>query len=161
VNPRFPVATFRDDGYIHTMIPVWTLLCTLTLGGGHPIESICEKVAPGPPNGMWARSNNQTTAVVVIHGFYLHLKDKSVSKAALRPWQQPDSPLIKELGKSADVYVFAYGQNATIDGVVAGSKLGEDIAHLRRLGYKEVILVGHSAGGLIARHFVEDHPDAG
>jgi pimeloyl-ACP methyl ester carboxylesterase len=29
------------------------------------------------------------------------------------------------------------------------------------MGYKEVVVVGHSAGGLLARHLVEDCPDVG
>jgi pimeloyl-ACP methyl ester carboxylesterase len=32
---------------------------------------------------------------------------------------------------------------------------------VRRLGYRELVLLGHSAGGLLAREFVEDHPEAG
>ncbi len=29
------------------------------------------------------------------------------------------------------------------------------------MGYRSVVVVGHSAGGIVARHFVEDDPDAG
>src|SRR5262249_11027470 len=32
---------------------------------------------------------------------------------------------------------------------------------VKDLGYSEVIVLGHSAGGLLARHFVEEHPRAG
>ncbi len=32
---------------------------------------------------------------------------------------------------------------------------------LKKVGYREIILVGHSAGGLIARQIVEDHDDIG
>jgi pimeloyl-ACP methyl ester carboxylesterase len=35
------------------------------------------------------------------------------------------------------------------------------VTRLKKLGYSEIVLVGHSAGGLIARHLVEDYPDAG
>jgi pimeloyl-ACP methyl ester carboxylesterase len=138
-----------------------TLFCTLTLAGSPAVESTCHQVAPLSTGAKWTRSADQTQAIVLIHGFYLHFKDKSVPKAALRPWQHADSALVKELGKSADVFVFAYGQNAPVDIIVKNSQLRDNIAQLRKLGYKEIVLVGHSAGGLIARHFVEDHPDAG
>jgi pimeloyl-ACP methyl ester carboxylesterase len=32
---------------------------------------------------------------------------------------------------------------------------------LKELGYREIVLVGHSAGGLLARQFVEDHAKSG
>src|SRR5262249_37157965 len=32
---------------------------------------------------------------------------------------------------------------------------------LKELGYPEIILLGHSAGGIVAREFVEDNPRAG
>jgi hypothetical protein len=142
------------------MLSHLTLLCTLTLAGAPAVESTCLQVAPH--NGAkWARSDKQTQAVVLIHGFYLHLKDKTVPKAAFRPWQNADGPVVKELSKSADVFIFAYGQNAPVDGIVKQSQLSDNIAQLRKLGYQEIVLVGHSAGGLIARNFVEDYPDAG
>src|SRR4051812_32005146 len=116
---------------------LYSLTVFLTLAiGGPPVESICLQVAPVPPNNMWLRSPNQTRAVVLIHGFYLHLKDKNVSKAALRPWQHADAPLVKELGKTADVFVFAYGQNGSVDAVVEDSNLANDMAQLRKLGYR-------------------------
>jgi hypothetical protein len=138
-----------------------TLLCTLTIGGGPAVESFCHQIVPHATGAKWTRSADQTRAIVLIHGFYIHITNKSVPKAALRPWQHADSALVKELGKSADVFVFAYGQNAPVDVIVKDSQLRDNIAQLRKLGYKEIVLVGHSAGGLIARHFVEDHPDAG
>jgi pimeloyl-ACP methyl ester carboxylesterase len=39
--------------------------------------------------------------------------------------------------------------------------LSEHVRRLKAAGYQEIILVGHSAGGLLARYFVEDHPHAG
>src|SRR5262249_34835333 len=61
----------------------------------------------------------------------------------------------------ADVFAYSYGQNACLDDVVKGGGLADAVARLRKLGYKEVVLLGHSAGGLLARQFVEDNPDAG
>ena len=143
------------------MLASLSLLCTLAFSGDPGVESICQQAAPVSANGKWTRSPNQTRAVLLIQGFHYHLTNKSVPKAELRPWQKSDSPLVKELAKNADVFVFAYGQNVALDIVVKESKLRESVAQLRKLGYTEIVLVGHSAGGLIARHFVEDHPDAG
>lgn len=141
------------------MHSAFALTLALTLTGSPAVESVCLQVAP--INVKWARSPNQPRAVLLIHGFHYHLRDSSVPKAEFRPWQKADSALVKELSKNADVYVFAYGQNVTIDTIVKESKLTASIAELRKLGYKDIVLVGHSAGGLIARQFVEDHPDAG
>jgi len=143
------------------MLPTLTLACTMAFGGAPAVESICQQAFTGTAHAKWTRTPNQTQAVVLLHGFHYHVIDKNVPKAELRPWQKANSPIIKELSKNADVYVFAYGQNAPIDTIVKDSKLSPSIAELRKMGYKEVVLMGHSAGGLIARHFVEDNPDAG
>ena len=143
------------------MLASLSLLCTLVFSGDAGVESICQQAAPVSANGKWTRSPNQTRAVLLIQGFHYHLTNKSVPKAELRPWQKSDSPLVKELAKNADVFAFAYGQNVALDVIVKESKLRESVAQLRKLGYAEIVLVGHSAGGLIARHFVEDHPDSG
>jgi pimeloyl-ACP methyl ester carboxylesterase len=137
------------------------VLCLLVLAPAPAVESKFVQVAPVAEGGKWVRSPAQTRAVVLIHGFTLHVRSQSVPRAGLRPWQQPDSPLVKELARDSDVFVFAYGQDASIMGVVEGSGLAGHVARLRHLGYRDVVLVGHSAGGLIARQFVEDHPGAG
>src|SRR5438132_502338 len=46
-------------------------------------------------------------------------------------------------------------------GVIGISLLAPCVWGVRQLGYQELILVGHSAGGLIVRQIVEDHADAG
>jgi hypothetical protein len=130
-------------------------------GDSVAVESICKQVAPPHLDGKWERKPNQTHAVLLIRGLQVHLFEKDVPKAELQSWQKPDCPLVKELGKSTDVFVFAYGQNASIETIIEKSKLADSIARIRKLGYTDVTLIGHSAGGLIARHFVEDNPDAG
>lgn len=143
------------------MLPSLTMYCTLLLGGAPAVESVCHQVVPAAVKEQWTRSPNESHAVVLIHGFHYHLTNKNVPKAEFRPWQRADAHLVKELAKHADVFVFAYGQNVPLDTIVKESKLAGSVARLRKLGYTEIVLVGHSAGGLIARHFVEDHPDAG
>lgn len=142
------------------MLSAFTLACTLAVGGGPAVESFCQQAFTGPAD-KWTRTPKQTQAVVLLHGFHYHFLDKNVPKAELRPWQKANSPIIKELSKNADVYVFAYGQNAPLDTIVKESKLSPTVAELRKMGYTDVVLMGHSAGGLIARHFVEDNPKAG
>src|SRR5262249_5919693 len=51
--------------------------------------------------------------------------------------------------------------NVAADEVVAVPELAESVERLKKLGYKQIVLVGYSAGGLIARQFVEDYPDSG
>jgi pimeloyl-ACP methyl ester carboxylesterase len=124
------------------------------------VESKFEQVAPAP-GGEPARTPGRARAVVLIHGYRLHLRDGSVSRPELRPWQRPGSALVKELADDADVFAFAYGQNVCLTDVIERSRLAEKVALLRKLGYREIVLLGHSAGGLVARQFVEDHPTAG
>jgi triacylglycerol esterase/lipase EstA (alpha/beta hydrolase family) len=108
-----------------------------------------------------ARSRGQKRAVVLIHGYWVHFRKDNVKKALLRDWQEPKSLLVNTLAPESDIYAFAYGQTVPLDGIVALPALHEGITSLKRLGYAQIVLVGHSAGGLIARHFVEDNPRAG
>jgi pimeloyl-ACP methyl ester carboxylesterase len=127
---------------------------------GPRVDAVFHKVAPAEPAA--GRSPGQRCAVVLIHGLGLHPinKEKAV-KAALRTWQRPDSPLVKALSQNADVYAFAYGQSAAVERIGTATGLAGHVSGLRKAGYRDVILVGHSAGGLIARILVEDQPDAG
>jgi len=135
-----------------------TLVCSVLLAAPR-VESRFEQVAP--VRAEPARSEGQTRAVVLLHGYTMHFRAESVPVPAYRDWQQASSGLVKRLGEEGDVFVFAYGQNAALDDVVAHGGLLEYVARLRKLGYRDIVLVGHSAGGLVARHFVEDHPDCG
>jgi pimeloyl-ACP methyl ester carboxylesterase len=111
----------------------------------------------GPPPLAVARTPGQPRAVVLIHGLGLSPfgRDKVVG-APLRDWQRPDCPLVVRLGRCADVFAFAYSQTAPVEEMAAQARLGQHVAALVAMGYKEIILVGHSAGGLMARHLAED-----
>src|SRR5207244_2414497 len=61
----------------------------------------------------------------------------------------------------ADVFAFAYSQDVPLETVADGPGLRDGVRRLKALGYREIVLVGHSAGGLVARQFVEDYPGAG
>jgi pimeloyl-ACP methyl ester carboxylesterase len=121
------------------------------------------QVAPAERSADKAeRSPDQERAVVLIHGLRPAIFSKAtVLRAEFLDWQAADSALVKRLGKESDVYAFAYGQNVVAEEVVAVPQLGENIRRLQKLGYKQIVLVGYSAGGLIARQFVEDYPDSG
>jgi pimeloyl-ACP methyl ester carboxylesterase len=138
-----------------TLLP---LLCSSALLAGPQVETRLEQVAPIPPNGEFTRSEGQKRAVVLIHGFIYHSREASVPKAAFRDWQRPGATLVKTLRQEADVYSFAYSQNVPLDEVVRHPGLGDGVEALKKLGYKEIVLVAHSAGGLVARQFVEDNP---
>jgi pimeloyl-ACP methyl ester carboxylesterase len=125
------------------------------------VDSLFIRVAPGGDRP--GRAADQTRAVVLIHGLSLltSLNKEKAGKPALRTWQQTDSILVKQLAPHADVYAFAYTQTVAVEKIHEAANLKEHVAALKKAGYKEIVLVGHSAGGLIARHFVEDHPEAG
>lgn len=128
-----------------------------------PVSSQFDQVTPEPPLGkLHARSEGQARAVVLIHGLYIHpFSNSNVHKPLMRDWQFAGSRLAKRLAKDSDVYAYAYGQNAPVDEIAKKSDLLKRVQFLKKLGYREIVLVGHSAGGLIARQLVEDHPKAG
>lgn len=125
------------------------------------IDTRFQQVGPVQADGQLVRSPNQTRAVLLLHGFVAHFKEANVSKAAFRPWQVPESLLVKTLAKEADVFSFGYSQNVALDDIVKAPGLADAVDRLKKLGYREIVLLGHSAGGLVARQFVEDHPDSG
>ncbi len=130
-----------------------------------PAEAVDARFVQVAPAGTdptrFARSRGQGRAVILVHGYWLHFKKDKISHAVLKDWQEPRSPLVAVLAQGADVFAFAYGQNVAVEQVAHHRTLTAGIAQIRRLGYREIVLVGHSAGGLVARLFVEDFPDAG
>lgn len=145
---------------MHAMLmPLWTLL----VFGSEPIDTRFAQVGPVHRESTpWVRSAEQSRAVVLIHGLKAHpFSSTKVTKAEWHSWQKPDSTLVKALEWDADVYAFAYGQNVAVDEIAGARGLGDGVARLKELGYGEIVLVGHSAGGIVARQFVEDHPKAG
>jgi pimeloyl-ACP methyl ester carboxylesterase len=142
-----------------SILPLFSLL----FAGAVPRETLFAQVAPAAhelPEAV--RSAGRDRAVVLIHGLRLHpFQGGKVAQAILHEWQLPDSLLVRRLGRESDVYAFAYAYNGPADEVSNVPLLGEGVRRLRAMGYRSVVLVGHSAGGLVARHFVEDDPDAG
>jgi pimeloyl-ACP methyl ester carboxylesterase len=132
--------------------------------GAPPVAARFAQVVPdrGEDEDRWERSEGKTRAVVLIQGLSMHpISSAKVVRPEYTRWQRPDSTLAKALGRDSDVYAFAYGQNVEVDVIAGEARLREWVWQLRALGYREVVLVGFSAGALIARQFVEDYPAAG
>jgi hypothetical protein len=149
---------------------VIALLCSCFLVGVDPTNEVgaelvktrFEQVQPAPKDPTaFERSAGQKWAVVLIHGHRMRFRKDSVQEAAFHDWQRSGSTLVKALGSTADVFAFAYTQNVEVERIAQNSALKTNIKKLRALGYEQIVLMGHSAGGLIAREFVEDNSDAG
>lgn len=126
------------------------------------IETHFVQVAPVPAHQEWWKEAGKTRAVVLIHGLFVHPFSKTkVGRAELHSWQKPDCLLVKRLAQEADVFAFAYGQTVSADEIAECPDLENSVRKLRQAGYRQIVLIGHSAGGVIARQFVEDHPDSG
>jgi hypothetical protein len=120
------------------------------------------QVHPEPKDpARFIRSVGCKRAVVLVHGYRLCFKKQSVPRAILRDWEAKNSLLVNVLGKDSDVFAFAYGQTVAVEDIAHLAGLRQGIGRVRKLGYRRIVLVGHSAGGLVARYFVEDFPDAG
>ncbi len=139
-----------------------SLLCVCLWTEPAAVQTRFVQVHPARrPQIELTRSPGQTRAVVLIHGLSLTLDDATAARAGLQLWQYPGSPVIQALAGKADVFAFAYGQNASVDRIAELPALRESVLRLKKMGYGEIILLGHSAGGIVARQFAEDNPDAG
>jgi len=136
------------------------LLLTL-VGGSEQIETKFQQVHPSPRDRM-ERTPGRLRAVLLLHGLRLHpINNAKVYEPHFSDWQLPGSPLVKSLGKDADVFAYAYGQNTRLEKIAEYPALASAVGKLRFLGYEEIVLLGHSTGGVVARLFVEDHPRSG
>lgn len=143
------------------MFTTLPLLCLL-FAAEPALETQFVQVASAKGRGAWWQTPEKTRAVVLIHGLLVHPFSKTnVGRAHLHSWQKSDCLLVKRLAQEADVFAFSYAQTVSADEIADSPELERQIRKLRRDGYREIILIGHSAGGVIARQFVEDHPDCG
>jgi pimeloyl-ACP methyl ester carboxylesterase len=139
-------------------------LALVLLAADPATETKFVQVAPAVSANMPSptRTLGQSRAVVLFHGFRPHpISDTNALHAQLSGWEEPNSPLVKALGRDADVFAFGYAQHLPVDSVARTPALERHVAALRHAGYTDVVLVGYSAGGLLSRYFVEDHPAAG
>ena len=107
-------------------------------------------------------SRTKDRAVLLIHGLKIHpLRPSLCSRPERHGWQEPTSDLVRTLAPDFDVFAFSYAQTAPLDAVVHAPGLRDSIRKLKKAGYTDIVLVGHSAGGVIARLFAALYPDAG
>jgi pimeloyl-ACP methyl ester carboxylesterase len=141
----------------------WLVISLFLLAGAPQVETRFVQVAPPQAaDGVIFHTVGQKRVVVLIQGLHLHpMRHQNAVRAELRSWQQPGSVLVKTLAHDADVFAFTYGQSIPVTDVADMPALGENLKRLRQAGYREMVLVGFSAGGLVARQFVEDNPNAG
>jgi pimeloyl-ACP methyl ester carboxylesterase len=140
------------------MLPI--VLLALGLPAPGEVASALIQVGPAPMDARsLVRSPGQERAVVLIHGLTVHPSEERILRAEPHGWQKPDAAMARRLLHAADVFAFAYGQHTSITDVVERSDLRKYLGQLHEMGYREIVLVGHSAGGIIARQLVEDHPD--
>jgi pimeloyl-ACP methyl ester carboxylesterase len=139
------------------------MLCAALFAPTPVPETRLAQVAPAfREEAQMERSGDQRRGVLLIHGLQMHtFSSRNVLRAAWPSWQRPGSTLVTALAREADVFAFAYGQDVPPDRVASSPPLRDAVQQLRDLGYTEIVLVGHSAGGVIAREFAEDYPDAG
>jgi pimeloyl-ACP methyl ester carboxylesterase len=101
-------------------------------------------------------------AVLLIHGYVPRpLRTARVAEPGARSWQKPASELVRQLAADFDVFGFSYAQSIPVDAVARSPGLRRAVGQLKRAGYTNILLIGHSAGGVVARRFVEQFPDAG
>jgi hypothetical protein len=146
----------------HAMIHLFTLIAAF-LPVPAEVPARFTQVAPVErPVETFKRTPSQRRAVVLIQGLYVHpFSSSKASEAKCHSWQKPDSDLVKSLASEADVFSFAYAQLVEVERVAGITGLAKHVRRLKELGYEEIILIGHSAGGLIARQLVEDDPACG
>lgn len=109
-----------------------------------------------------ARSQGNDRAIVLIHGLKVHpFSGENARRAKFHDWQRSDSTLVSTLAPHSDVYAFAYGQDVAVHRIIERTTLLDDMRRVRSFDYAEIVLIGHSAGGLIARQLVEEHADIG
>jgi pimeloyl-ACP methyl ester carboxylesterase len=122
------------------------------------------QVAPETQGRPWWQQNapRKDRAVLLIPGLKIHpLRPNRATRPELHDWQESRSELVKALARDADVFAFGYAQTVPVDAVAHTPGLREAVRQMRTAGYNEVVLIGHSAGGIVARQFAEAYPDAG
>jgi pimeloyl-ACP methyl ester carboxylesterase len=138
------------------------LLFILTLIIGQtPVESKFQQVHPALRETM-ERTPGRTRAILLLHGLRPHpINSAKVFEPQFHDWELAGSILVKSLGRDNDVFAYAYSQNTRVEKIAEVPALANAVAKLKFMGYSEIVLLGHSTGGLLARLFVEDHPRAG
>lgn len=141
-------------------VALYVVLFTIPLA---ELPTAFRQVVPGP---KWLAGNlagrEKDRAVVIVHGLRLQpFHPDRVRHPEFRDFQEPNSQLVRVLSKDSAVFAFAYAQTAPVETIAQSPGLRLSVAQLKRAGYREIVLLGHSAGGVIARLFTEAYPDSG
>jgi pimeloyl-ACP methyl ester carboxylesterase len=119
------------------------------------------QAAPATRSGEPLR-RQRDRAVLLIHGYVPRpLRTARVAEPGARSWQKPGSELVRRLAADFDVFGFSYAQSIPVDAIARSPGLRRAVGQLKRAGYTNIVLIGHSAGGVVARRFVEQFPDVG
>jgi pimeloyl-ACP methyl ester carboxylesterase len=120
-----------------------------------------EEPLPELKTRFWElRDGGKKRAVVLVHGLHARPFSEDKANAAEAPgWLDPESAVCKSLAGHGSVFGYSYSQNRKVQDIAPS--LLPHVEKLKADGYAELVLVGFSAGALIVRHFVEDHPQAG
>jgi pimeloyl-ACP methyl ester carboxylesterase len=140
------------------------LIAIALLGQSPGVETKFVQVAPAVSANasIPVHTPGQPRAVVLFHGLRPHpISESNAWHAELSGWEEPNSAMVKALGRDADVFAFGYAQHEPVDDVARAPALRQRIENLRQAGYTDIVLVGYSAGALVARYFVEDQPNCG
>jgi pimeloyl-ACP methyl ester carboxylesterase len=134
----------------------------LSFGANVPVE--VWQVAPdlkGKPIQEELRKT-KTRAVVLIPGLKLHpVRPALAARPEMHKWQQPRGELVRALAEDFDVFALGYAQTVPVDVVARAPALRAAVELLEKADYREIILIGHSAGGVLARLFVATYPKTG
>src|SRR5262245_13363118 len=128
------------------MSPFVLLMAVLAVS---PVQTKLVHLAPVHRDDLsLQRTDGRERAVILIHGFKPQpFSDQHVCRPDWHSWQRPGSELLKVLGRDADVFGFAYGQNAPIGQIARSPALAGYIYQVKTMGYREIVIIGHSAGG--------------
>lgn len=146
------------------MLPSLLLVVALVAGPAATLPTDVWQIAPDLQGKLsWlAGQGRKDRAVLLIPGLKLHpLRPGRITRPELHDWQDGKSELVRAIARDADVFAFGYAQTVPVDLVAHAPGLRETVEQLRRVGYREVVLIGHSAGGVVARQFAENYPDSG
>lgn len=137
-------------------------LTVFSLAPAFELPTTAWQLVPTVDGELTTPNVTKTKAVLCIPGLYPHpLRPEKATKPEKHPWFEPKAPLLKALADEFDVYGFGYAQTIAVDGVALSNGLRATIAKLKSARYQEIVLIGHSAGGLIAHQFAELYPDSG
>jgi hypothetical protein len=146
------------------MTPCLTIVLAVLACPAANLSTEIWQVAPDCKSrpGWVIAERSKDRAVLLLPGLKIHpFRPVLTARPELHSWQEPNSDLVHTLSKESDVFSFGYAQITPLDTVAQSLGLRDAVANIQKAGYKEIVLIGHSAGGVIARLFVESYQDSG